>query len=512
MAERGAPWVLTVDCSTTASKAIVWDVRGRCVSEGRAPIALAHPGPGAWEQDPEAWWSATCAAIRAAVEACGSPERIAAVCVTHQRETVAVLNADGTARAPARVWMDDRCAAQVDAIAAPLGAERVHALSGKVPCATPSLFKLAHWRQTRPDDFAGDVRVVDVHALVVWRLTGRLWTSLASADPMGLVDMAGRCWSPELLALAGLDEATLPELVAPGAVGGAVTRRGMEATGLPEGVPVIAGAGDGQSAGLGAGLVGPGRAYLNLGTAIVSGVCWPAWSVDRAYRTLYGPLDGTFLLETDLKGGTFTLTWWVERILGRRDVDAAFVELTEAASALEPGSGGLVALPYWAGVMNPFWDDDASGVLMGLRGGHTPAHVFRALLEGIALEQRLHTEGVEAATGAAVEAFVVMGGGARSALWCELIADITGRPVERAETAEATSLGAAVLAALGAGLYSAPDEAVAAMTRLGERFEPGAQRARYDALYREVYAPLYPALRDGLGALARWNRAGGASG
>jgi xylulokinase len=146
--------------------------------------------------------------------------------------------------------------------------------------------------------------------------------------------------------------------------------------------------------------------------------------------------------------------------------------------------------------MNPYWDDDASGAIVGLRGHHGPAHLYRAILEGIAFEQRLHTGRVEQAIDGPVRELVVLGGGAQSALWCGIVADVLGKPLVRAESTEATSLGAAMLAAVGAGVH--PDAAAAsrAMSRLGARFEPSDARERYDALYEKAYARLYPALRD----------------
>lgn len=283
-------------------------------------------------------------------------------------------------------------------------------------------------------------------------------------------------------------------LVEVGTILGHVTADAAMASGLPEGLPVVAGAGDGQCAGLGAGLVGPERAYLNLGTAIVSGLVSSEWRCDRAFRTLCAAIPGHYLMETDLKGGTFILNWMVERLLGHGPTQVAttLAALEVEAAALGPGADGLLLVPYWNGVMNPYWDDDATGMVLGWHGGHTAAHLYRAVLEGIALEQRLHTEGVERATGLVVEAFVVMGGGSRSDLWCQILADVTGKPIVRAGTAEATSLGAAVLATVAVGLHPDLATAVGSMCRDSEEpFLPKTHASYYDRLYHEVYVDLY---------------------
>lgn len=502
MTDRNDALVLGVDASTTACKAVAWDRAGRAVSEARAPIALDNPEPDAWQQDADQWWRATLEAVGGAVRALGpdGAERVRALSIAHQRETFVVTDAQGRPLHPALAWMDARCGAQVRQLGLRCGAERLHELSGKPPCVTPSIYKLAYLREREPDLFRKKPRLCDVHAFVAWRLSGRFATSLPSADPLGLVDLGARDWSDELLALVGLDRSQVPELCEPGSVLGRLEADAAARTGLPAGLPIVAGAGDGQAAGLGAGIREPGRAYVNLGTAVVSGVLARAPRFDRAFRTLIAASPGDYFLETDLKGGTFTLDWLAKKWLpSSTSLDA----LEREADALGPGADGLVLVPYWNGVMNPYWDDDARGVVLGWHGAHGPAHVYRAVLEGIALEERLCTLGVEHATGTPIAELVVMGGGSRSDLFCQILADVTDKPVVRAGSSEATALGAGILASVAAGLHPSLDSAVRAMTRTAERFTPSENAPWYRALYDEVYADLYPELRERLQRLAR---------
>ncbi len=501
-------WVLGVDCSTTGCKAMVFDQTGQAVAEGRAPIALHNPGSDAWEQDAEDWWLAFCEACRAALRQLDDLAPLQAVCLTHQRETFVLTDSAGQPLHAALVWMDKRGTEQVARARAQLGAERLHELSGKPACTTPSLYKLMALLDRRPELRDLAPQVLDVHAFISWRLTGRCVTSLASADPTGLIDMRQRHWAPDLLGLAGLDVSQLPELCEPGAPMGRVTDRAAAQSGLPAGLEVVAGAGDGQAAGLGAGIVAPGRAYLNLGTAVVSGVLSSDYRCDSAFRTLYGALPGSYFLETDLQGGTFTLDWLVERFLGGRPggaglpSDQVLAGLEGQAASLPPGSDGLMLVPYWNGVMNPLWDDQASGVVVGWRGVHQPAHLYRAIIEGIAFEQRQHTTGVEQVVGDISE-YVVMGGGSKSDLWCQVLADVTGKSVTRARSSEATALGAGIIAAGCCGLYPTVVAACAAMTGYGDRFDPGPAQRRYDQLYQEVYLGLYPAIQKPMQRLAQ---------
>jgi sugar (pentulose or hexulose) kinase len=501
--------VLGIDCSTTASKAIAWDADGKAVAEGRRTFSLANPEPDGWEQDAEDWWTATLGAVRDCTTALGArAKEVRAIGIAHQRETFVLTDAAGAPLCPALVWMDARGRSAVRTAVDQLGADRLHRLSGKPACVTPSLYKLMWLLDRVPELRERHPVVLDVHAFLVWRLTGQKRTSLAAADPLGLVDMRRRAWSQPLVELSGIDATALPELVEPGRVCGTLRAEVASAIGLETGLPIVAGAGDGQAAGLGAGIVEPGVAYLNLGTAVVSGVVSASYRTDPAFRTLFGASPNRYFLETDLKGGTFILSWLSEKWAGSgRPVGEVLSELEQASGKLPAGAEGLMLVPYWNGVMNPYWDDDATGITVGWTGRHEPRHLYRAALEGIAFEQRLHTTGVERATSEPIREMVAMGGGARSDLFCQIMADVLGRPVIRARTSEATALGAGILAATAAGLHSSIDAAVEKMTGRGVAFEPGPLRDAYDHLYREVYVQLYPALREALGKLTMLTRA-----
>jgi sugar (pentulose or hexulose) kinase len=500
--------VLSLDASTTACKCIVWDLSGKPLAEGRGSIQLNSPSPLGFEQDAEAWWSATVQAVRAAVSQV-NPARVRGMCIANQRETFVVADRSGRPLRPAIVWMDERCRDQVAAVRQRGEAPRLHAITGKPASVTPSFYKILWLREQEPDLFDGAPLVLDVHGFLVLRLTGRFRTSLPSADPLGLVDMQAGDWSPEVLALAGLDREQVPEIVPAGSEIGVLTEQAANVCGLPAGLPVLGGAGDGQAAGLGAGLRDPRRAYLNLGTAVVSGVFSAGYRTSMAFRTMAGAAPGTYILETDLKGGTFTVNWLVDHWLDHEGPPSQILKRLETeAQSLPAGAQGLVLVPYWNGVMNPYWDDDATGLVMGWRECHGPAHLYRAILEGIAFEQRLQTSAVERATGSPVEELVVMGGGATSDLWCQIVADVTGKCVRRAGSTEATSLGVAILAAWGTGLYPDLSSAVEGMTSVGDAFEPGPNQPRYDRMYLDVYQGLFEAVRPQMDRLARHLREG----
>ncbi|UEM07085.1 carbohydrate kinase (plasmid) [Skermanella rosea] len=501
--------VIGIDLSTTTCKAIAWDRDGRAVAEGRAPLSLERPEPNAYEQHPDAWWQAAQTALRQALATVPAAS-VAALAVVNQRETVAVTGADDVPLRPAILWLDERRKAEVSALSTRVGVKRMHAMTGKPLDFAPAVYSLAWMAQAEPDLFARVRHVYDPHAWLVRRLTGEFATSWASADPLGAFDISSHVWADEVIGALpiALDPGRFPQAAAPGTVIGRITPETAALTGLRAGTPVVAGGGDGQAGGLGTGVAGAGTAYLNLGTAIVSGVYDRQPRIDPAFRTLCAIDRQGYILETSLRSGTLLVNSLIRQMFGL-DPDAdpgIFRRLEAEAAAVPPGSRGLLLLPYWNGVMNPYWDQDARGCLLGLSPDHGRAEIYRALLEGIALEQAFATDRVVAATGQPVDSFVAIGGGSASDPWCRIIADITGRPVVRAETAEASSLGAGIAAAVGAGWYPGFEEAAAAMTHTGAAFHPDPAEAVFHADLLGLYADLYPRLRDLYPRLAQLNR------
>jgi sugar (pentulose or hexulose) kinase len=487
--------VVGLDSSTTATKAVAWTREGRAVAEGRAPVPMSTPAPGAFEQQPEEWWNSAAAALRqltAQIEAA----RIAALAVSNQRETVGFLDKANRSVRPAMLWLDERCRPDVTRAAAELGAERLRKITGKTPDLTPALYSLAWLRRLEPRNFAATRSFVDVQGYLVLRLAGVRATSWGSADPHGLFDLEAKRLSPEILAWIGLGEDRFFPAQPPGTVLGEVTAEAAATTGLRPGTLVVAGGGDGQAAGLGCAVLGGGRAYLNLGTAVVSGVFGTACRTDPAFRTETSLSGDGYIFETCLRTGMFLTDWVARRLFGLDPAgDPACYERLEAeASVLPPGSDGLLLLPYWSGVMSPFWNADARGALVGLAPDHGRGHVYRALIEGIALETALGYRAIEAA-GEPVKEIVVIGGGAKSALWRRIFADATGREIVVSETVEASSLGAAMLAAVGAGWCATPAEAARAMQgRLTQRLAPDPGNVAVYGELARIHAGLYPAL------------------
>ncbi|MDH2443821.1 FGGY family carbohydrate kinase [Amnibacterium sp. CER49] len=479
-----------VDASTTAVKAVAFDLDGSAVAEARAPLGRTSPRPGWAEQDPRDWTAAADAALRALSARLAERDAVpVALAITHQRESFACLDVTGAPVRPAILWLDTRAGA----IVARAGSRRLHELSGKPPSTTPSLYKLLWVREHEPDVLARTTRIADTGAVLVHSLTDRFATSVASADPTALLDVRTLDWSPELLGLAGVTASQLPELVPPGTTIGRVTPAAAARTGLPEGLPVVAGGGDGQVAGLGAAAVGETEAYLSLGTSITLGTTSAAPAIAPAFRTLTSPIAGEYTLEALVASGVLSLAWLRERVLGLPDTVDGVAEVEALAASSPAGAGGVLFLPYLTSAETPYWDPAARGAFIGLADHTTRAHLARAVFEGLALEVRLQVESIEAERGIRLDRVTAMGGGARSALLLQAVADALGRELAVAAEVETAALGAAILAGTGVG-YGDPAALARRMSRIAATVRP-AGNGDGDARFA-VYRSAYPALRE----------------
>lgn len=469
-------FVVGIDSSTQSAKAVVWDRAGSAVAEGRAPIGLASPRPGHAEQDPDDWWTAVRKAVRDAVSGM-DPTRIEGVAISNQRETVAFLDAAGGCVHPAIVWLDERATPTYADYADRMGRDWLWRTTGKPIDPIPVVYRLDWLRRNDPDVLDRSAAIIDVHAYLTGLLTGRRTSTWSSADPFGLLDIHAMDWSDRILDSVGVPRAKLAELVRPGTPVGAVTAEAAAATGLAAGTPVFAGGGDGQCAGLGINAFEPGTVYLNLGTATVSGVFSPTAATSVHWRTLTGPTGEGYFLEAIQKAGAFFVNWVVDTFAGGREDPGVFEKLEAQAAGIPTGAEGLTMTPHILGVMNPHWDPGARAALVGLSSFHGRAHLYRAALEAITAEI---TRGIAAMASEGLELGRIraIGGGARSPLWLQMIADATGLPVERSTTVEASALGAGIIAAVGAGWYSDFAGAADAMTRTDATVLPRPEEAR----------------------------------
>ena len=489
--------VIGVDGGTESLRATVFDGAGRGVATAKAPYDTQFAPGARAEQDPEAWWSALGAAVRQAVAAAGiGPRDVDALCTATTCCTVVALDRAARPLRPAIIWMDVRAGAEADAVLATGDPALAVNGAGHGPVSAEWMIPKALWLvRHEPEVFRAADTICEYQDFLTWRLTGRRAASLNNVSIRWHYRADAGGWPDSLLDRLDLAElrAKWPaEVLAPGAVVGPLTARAAEHLGLAETVLVVQGGADALIGMIGLAVAKPGQLALitgsshlqfavGTGTAHVPGL-WGTYA------------DAVYPGRTILEGGqtsTGSIVAWLRRITGDAiDLHA----LNDAAARLDPGADGLLVLDHFQGNRTPYTDPLSRGAITGLSLHHTAAHLFRAMLEGIGFGTRAIIDRMaEAGCGAAE---ITAGGGAtRSPLWLQIHADTAGLPVVVPEVAEAPSLGAAVLAAVGAGQFNSIDDGIAAMVRPGRRVEPDpARAARYDEIYRR-YAQLYPALK-----------------
>lgn len=484
--------ILGIDIGTTGMRAAVFEPTGEMIGDASFTCGHDSPRPGWAEARPDVWWRTTqrlCEELRARGIALAD---LAAIAVTGQAPTAVLLDAAFQPIRPAILWLDTRATAE----AAALG---VHAYY-----LGPKLQWLA---RHEPDALARTTCILQSHAFIAQRLTGEIATDPSTAALcLPLFDLAARRWDLSACAAVGVDPARLPPIRRAHDILGAVTRAAAAVTGLREGTPVVVGGGDFAAATLGAGVVAEGDACLMLGTA--GNLLVPRRTPGTDPRLINSHHVGADLwlsLGGTLSGGAQE---WLRHALARRasGEDTAvrgalpsFEALEAEAAAVDPGADGLLCLPYLQGERTPIWDTEARGVFVGLGLHHGRGHLWRALLEGIALgfvdcQQILESSGVR------LRSVVAANGGGKSALFRQILCDALGVPLSYTPQGGGTVAGAAILAALGVKLLNDANEAKS-WRGSTLRHEPDpASQSRYRellALRREVYSgvkSVFPAL------------------
>lgn len=511
--------LLALDVGTQSVRAIVFDLAGDIVAQAQVPIEpYVSPQPGWAEQDPELYW-------RSLGEACArlweqpqvEPAQIDALALTTQRVTMCCLDRDGVPLRPAIVWLDQRQARVDTPLAGPWRAafkladlfglrasETIRSFRGEADSAWVAQQQPQLWEQT--------AMYCGLSGFLSLRLTGDYVDSTGAQVGYIPFDYKAQAWagprSWHWQALPIRPE-QLPRLVPPGVPLGALTPEAAAHLGLPAGRPVIAAGADKACEVLGAGCVEGDQACLSFGTTATIN------TTQRRYREVIplmpaypAAMPERYCTEVQIYRGFWMVRWFTEQFAQAEQQQAAQQQrhpeelLDELIRDVPAGAMGLVLQPYWSpGVRDPGLD--AKGAVIGFGDVHTRAHLYRAILEGLAYGLRAGKERTEARYRTRIKTVRIAGGGSQSDAAMQLTADIFGQATERPHTHEASALGAAISAAVGLGAYADHTQAVAAMTRPGQRFEPiAANVPLYDALYRKVYqrmyrqlAPLYKDIR-----------------
>jgi xylulokinase len=488
------PVFVACDMGTTLVKAAVVDLEGAVLGQWAEESRLERPRPGVVEQDLLQIEAEAHTAIRRAVDRSGRAADIAAVSFSSQMSGIGAVGEGFEPVAPFDSWLDSRCAQDIYDMEP--HARRVAEVSGCPP--TYSHGPKERWlKRTRPDVYRRTRAFQVPGPFVAARLAG-LDVTEAFIDKTNLCftnlsDTHAGAWSDELVDLFGLDPEKLPRIVAADEVIGTVSRASSAATGIPAGVPVVAGGGDQIVACLGVGVSRPGRASDSAGTASLFSVCLDRWAPDTDSLNLITAqsiVPGQYLAFAFVNGGGQGLEWVRKEVLGTDDsADVAFATLERLAAAVRPGSEGLLWLPHFQGGVTPPRPHLRSGWI-GLTGGHTRGHLYRSVLEGIALQYASWAEHAATAMGRPLTEVRAMGGGSKSDLWLSIKADVLGIPFVRTSTSEAALLGNALLGAAATGHVDDLAGTADRWNSTSPAVRPDAERHRYYERHREVFERL----------------------
>lgn len=484
--------LLGIDASTTGVKALLIDDNGEIVASSTTPLHLSTPRPLWSEQDPHDWWQAAITSIRNVVKEADA-ENIAAIGLTGQMHGLVLLDDAGEVLRPAILWNDQRCAEECDEIRARLGKDRLVQISGNDALTGFTAPKIVWVRNHEPDVYDRARHVLLPKDYLRYKLTHEYAMDKADGSGTLLFDLEKRDWSNEILDALEIPGAWLPPTFEGPEITGRITREAAEATGLREGTPVVAGGGDQSAQAVGVGAIRPGVLAVTMGT---SGVVFAATETPliepqgRLHAFCHAVPNRWHLMGVMLSAAG-SLQWYRDALCP----NVSFDELVTEAARVPAGSDGLLFLPYLCGERTPHPDPLARGAWIGLTNRHTRGHLTRAVLEGVAFGLKDIFALMLEVGMRDVDQVRVSGGGAKSMLWRQILADVLDSEPVTVNTTEGAAYGAALLAGVAAGVWSDVDTACAQTIRVSERISPDlANVSRYAEMYRQ-YQSLYPTLR-----------------
>lgn len=485
-----------IDLGTSAAKLLLMDAAGEIKNIVSKAYPLEFPQPGWSQQDPEDWRKAVWEGIPELLAGFDANE-VAGIGAGGQMHGLVVLGRDDRVLRPAILWNDGRTAKQVEKLNREVGRERLSQLTANVAFAGFTAPKLLWMRENEPELFAQIDKIMLPKDYINYLLTGVHCTDFSDASGTLLLDVEHRRWSPEMLRFCGVSEAQLPRLFESYEAVGTLRPAAARALGLPERVVVCAGAGDNAAAAVGTGTVGEGACNISLGTSGTVFVSSERFGVDP-HNALhaFAHADGHYHLMGCMLSAASCNKWLMDEIFKTDDYAAEQAGITPD----KLGKNHVFFLPYLMGERSPINDTNARGTLLGLTMDTSRADLTQAVLEGVAFAIRDSFE-VARALGIDIRRSKLCGGGAKSALWRTILANVLQIELELPASEQGPGMGGAMLAMVACGAYPTVADACAALVRTAETVSPSAAlAARYEERYRQ-FRRIYPALKDVFAAM-----------
>jgi xylulokinase len=489
--------VLGIDVGTGGTRALILGEDGTLLgSETSDHAPFRSPRTGWAEQDPDDWWHASQHAIRAVLSSSGvAAESISCIGLSGQMHGAVLLNEAGDVLRPALIWCDQRTEAECRWLDETVGRDRLLHLTANPPLTNFTLPKLLWVRTHEPDVWKHVRQVLLPKDYVRFRMSGEFAIDVADASGTLMLDVAERCWSHDTLDAVDIDRHLLPDVFESQDICARVSRDAAALTGLPAGTPIVAGAGDQAAGAVGMGITRPGAVSATIGT---SGVVFattdrPATDPKGRLHTFCHAIPGRWHVMGVTQAAGLSLHW-LRDVASGSSAGVTYEQLTAEAAQVPPGADGVLWAPYLMGERTPHCDPNARAALAGLAASHGRGHIVRAVMEGVAFSLR-DTFSIFAEMAVPVNRVRLGGGGARSALWRQIQADVYGRAVDTTGADEGAAYGAAILAAVGIGLWPTVDAACDALVRGTAETSPRPDVVAMMNDRYKAYKRIYPALR-----------------
>ncbi len=494
--------VLGIDVGTTSVKAMLVGSDGAVIAESEVGHPITVPRPGWAEQHPDIWWRSTTLAARKAMQLADKDNRsieVAAVGLGGQMHSSVFLDGDGEVIRPALLWNDVRTTPQCRQIMDTAGMDGLRSTVGNLPLEGFTAPKLLWLRQHEPQNYARLQTLLLPKDYIRYRISGDFATEPSDAAGTLLFDVRRRIWSEQMLHALEIDEGILPPVLKSHEITGVVSSAAAGELGIPAGTPIVGGGADNAASAVGCGITTGGVMQVSIGTSgtVLLPSAEPRVAEDMNLHTFcHAAPDMWYLMGVALSAGS-ALRWLRDTVAAGQSYDS----LTADAAKTPIGGNGLLFLPYLTGERTPHNDADARGVFFGLSFSHSLAHLTRAVIEGVCFALRDSLE-LMRQQGVSPSEMRAIGGGSRSRMWLQTLADVFGLPIATVQISGGAAYGAALLAAIGCGMFASIEEAVQACVATDKVVEPDAKAiAQYDDLYG-AYRRLYPALKGEFAALA----------
>lgn len=503
-------YLIGVDLGTSGTKTVLFDRDGAVVSAATVEYPMYQERNGWAEQDPADWWHAAAQTIRTVLEQSGiDPADLKGIGISGQMHGLVMLDSEGKPLRRSIIWCDQRTARECEEITELVGEKRLIEITANPAMTGFTASKILWVRKHEPELYSRCRHILLPKDYVRYMLTGEFATEVSDASGMQLLDVPNRCWSAEILSKLQIDPAMLGKVYESPEITGVVTEEAARLTGLKAGTPVVGGAGDNAAAAVGTGVVRNGRAFTTIGTSGVVYAHTDRVTIDPKGRvhTFCCAVPGAWHVMGVTQGAGLSLKWFRDNFCGAEKETAAgmgvdpYVLMDKQAERSPIGCNKLIYLPYLMGERTPHRDPDCRGVFFGLSAIHTKYDMLRAVMEGVTYSQRDSFE-ILREMGVETSEMTACGGGGTSPLWRQMLADVYNCPVKTVKSKEGPALGVAILAGVGAGLYSSVEAACDTMIHYNPPQEPIPENVpQYEKFYK-LYTSLYPAMKESFQKLA----------